>query len=265
MKKILSVLLVAILAIGCFALVGCGDATFGGNYEEATAQDVQSFANEAALAQGKDEINLADGYELYIDITMPQSLSPMNMAIDAELDMKIKSVEGSIQMAGTMKMDMSGPQISQKMNGSTYWVDGMCYESGNVTQNMAGQSASGYQKIKYDLPEFEDVFGMYAAFADGLDFEGLVEMSIINEAIGISMVRDENGTKIKFVIPENENVSGEVVLVFDADYNVTSMKYDIETRVGEDVMSLVMTYKPFNGNVSLPSDLDSYQYQYRPF
>lgn len=99
----------------------------------------------------------------------------------------------------------------------------------------------------------------------GLTFEGLVEMSIINEAIGISMVRDENGTKIKFVIPENENASGEVVLVFDADYNITSMKYDIETRVGEDVMSLVMTYKPFNGNVSLPSDLDSYQYQYRPF
>ena len=138
MKKILAVLLVAILAIGCFALTGCGDATFGGNYEEATVTDVQAFADAAALAQGKDEIDFADGYEIYLDIYAPTDY----MTIDAVLNMKIKAVDGKLQMAGTMNATMSNSSSSQKTNGNCYWVDGMCYESGNVTMSAAGQTMS---------------------------------------------------------------------------------------------------------------------------
>ena len=113
-------------------------------------------------------------------------------------------------------------------------------------------------KIKYSLPEFDDYIGEYTAILEGLDLSGLVEMSMSNEAIGLSMIQDENGTKIKFVMDEDAQAfaKGEIVLVFDANYNLTSMKYDV--TVGETVM--VMTYKPYNGGINLPGDLDSYQY-----
>lgn len=251
MKKILSVLLVAILAIGCFALVGCGDNTFGGNYEEATATDVQNFANEVAQAEGVTEIDIADGYALYIDVYAPSGA----MTVDATLDMQIKAVDGAIQMQGKMDANMSSSSITQKSKGTCYWVDGVVYENVNVTATMGGQTQSGSMKMKYAMPEFEDFVGEYASIAEGLDFAGLVEMSISNEAIGLSMVRDDNGTKIKFVIPENEAMAGEVVFVFDASYNLTSMKIDIEA--GET--SMLMTYKPWNGNINLPGDLNSYQ------
>lgn len=266
MKKILAVLLVAVLAIGCFALTACGgDATFGGNYEEATAEDILVFATEAENAGGSSDIDLADGCEVKMIVkNMPQPMAPYGYGVaDMEMTLRIVSENGAMKAEGTAKGKTkltSGMYSGMESDttGKVYWTDGYMYVTEDVTQRFQGQTATG--NVKNKMPVTLDAYldGQMSEL-DGFDFEELVPMALtLGEKMGLSIARDENSTKIKFVIPENNSVGGEIIFVFDANYNLTSMRYDVTIGSGEDAFEMDITYKPYSGSVSLPNDLDTY-------
>ena len=267
MKKILSILLVVIMAISCFALVGCGgDATFEGNYEEATATDVQNFANSVDAADGDTDIDIEDGYEINMEVKNMIQTTPMGTAV-ADLDMtfRVKSELGNMKVEGTAKGKTkynagvySGMEIDA--NGKVYWTGGYLYSNESDTIRYQGQTQPQEYKQKIQMEDFDTYLNTYAQNFDGLDFSELVEMAVaVGDKMGLGISQDENGTKIKFSIPVNNGVSGEMIFVFDNNYNLTSLKYDVTIGNTEDAMTIVATYKPYSGNVTLPNDLDTYQ------
>ena len=121
MKKILTITLVLMLAVGCFCLTGCGDATFGGNYQEATAEEVQSFANEAALAGGSNNVDLEAGYQLIVKANMPTANTNLDMDIKFA-----KDAQKGLMLQATMNGNMGGTSV----NGMKMWVsEGISYVS----------------------------------------------------------------------------------------------------------------------------------------
>lgn len=231
MKKILSIVLVALLAIGCFALVGCGgDATFGGNYEEATATDIQSFADAAALAGGSNEVDPDQGYQLVGDATME--------GLDYDLDIRFKrDNQHGLVLQAKMNMNVGG----QSMNMNAYVVNNYLYAE------MMGQ------KIKMEDEMITPVYTNLLNMMESLDLSALIEGLETNTKLGIA--RDDDGTtKIKFEIPENYSTHGTIILVYSADYDLIAMKYDI--AMGEN-FAMNISFKPWSGTINLPN-LNSY-------
>ena len=233
MKKILAVLLVAVLAIGCFALTACGgDATFGGNYEEATATEVKAFADSAALAGGTNEVDYTQGYQL---------VAKMDMGQYGKYDMDIKFAnddDKGLVLQARMNMNVSG----QSMNVNAYVVNNYLYAE------MYGQKVRMYDDII--TPTYTDLLEKLQSY----NLSAIAENAMQNTAIKLGMVKDEDGTtKIKIDMPEETGADGTIILVFNAQYNLVAMKFDIEMST----MKVNMELKPWGNKINLPN-LDSY-------
>ena len=217
-------------------MTGCGDATFGGNYQEATAEDVQTFANEAALAGGSNDIDLALGYQLIAKMSFGEGAQAYNMDMDIKFS---ADNDDGILLTATMKGKVSG----QNVNATMYWADGYAYVN---TEGL---------KVKERMEDMGDIYGDLVSAVEGFDLSALAQMAIEDTTIKLGMVREDNGTtKIKFDMPENSVLVGTIVFVFDAEYDLSAMKFDV-TMQG---MKLEITYKPWNGTVNLPGDLNTY-------
>ena len=235
MKKILAISLVLMLAVGCFCLTGCGDATFGGNYQEATAEEVQSFANEAALAGGSNNVDLEAGYQLIVKANMPTANTNLDMDIKFA-----KDAQKGLMLQATMNGNMGGTSV----NGTKMWVsEGISYVS--------------FQGLKYK--EYDDeitpIYSNLIESVQNFDLSALAQRAIEDATIKLGMVREDDGTtKIKFEIPEDPQLQGTIIFVFDAQYDLVAMNFDVV--VTGNTMSIV--FKPWDGTVSLPGDIDSY-------
>lgn len=262
MKKILAIALVLMLAVGCFCLTGCGDATFGGNYQEATAEDVQTIVDSAEFQQGVQDITAQAGYEMIVDMYASMGSN----VIDVNMDLKFINDENSPKMQGKvdMKMNVSygGQSMDMSAKGDVYYADGYTYA--NETISAAGQSMSHKVKQAGDWSEYYGDYLEVMEMANQYDLGSLIEMAGESDTVKVSISTDD-GTKIKFVVEGGEEgMSGnmEVIFVFDADYNLIANKINIDmsyTSQGQtESIKMNITNKPFAGNINLPSDLDSY-------
>ena len=231
MKKILSILLVAILAIGCFALVGCGDNTFGGSYEEATATDVKSFADAAAEAGATNEVDYAQGYQL----TAKMEISGQK----TDMDIKFANDDAKgVVLQAKMNVNMGG----QSMNLNAYVVENYFYGE------LYGQKLKMYDDMI--TPVYTDLLESLQSF----DLSALAQNAIEDATIKLGMIKEEDGTtKIKFEMPEDSDIVGTIIFVFDANYNLSAMKFDVEMTS----MKVNLELKPWGGKINLPN-LDSY-------
>ena len=231
MKKILAIALVLMLAVGCFCLTGCGDATFGGNYQEATAEDVQTFAENAALEQGSQEIDYTQGYQLVANVDVDGNKMEMDIkfANDDEKGLVLKA-----------DMKVSG---DEPINLNAYVIDNYMYAQ------MEGQKVKMFDNMI--TPTYT---GLLSELQD-FDLSALALRAAEDTGIKLGMAQEADGTtKIKFEMPEETGIAGTIILVFDGEYNLTAMKFDV---VINDV-TMDLELKPFAGNINLPSDLDSY-------
>lgn len=235
MKKILAIALVLMLAVGCFCLTGCGDNTFGGNYQEATAEEVQTFASEVSLAGGSNNVDLEAGYQLIVKANMPTANTNLDMDIKFA-----KDAQKGLMLQATMNGNMNGTSV----NGMNMWV----------SEGISYVSFQGFKYKKYD-DEITPIYSNLIESVQDFDLSALAQRAIEDVTIKLGMVREDNGTtKIKFEMPENPDIAGTIILVFDADYDLMAMKFDVE--MNDVTMNLEL--KPWNGTVNLPGDLNTY-------
>lgn len=263
MKKFLAIALVLMLAVGCFCLTGCGDATFDGNYQEATTEEIQTIVNSADFQQGTHEIDESNGYEMIMDMYM---LDGDNL-IDVDMNLKFAMVEDDAQMQGSIngkvKADLGTP-VDMEARGNFYYADGWTYA--DETGKISGTQIT--QKVKKQV-EWDTYYAPYLSLmsmAEYYDLSLLVEMLEEDDNVSVSIATDNSGTKIKFVVTADEEGSEgsvEAIFVYDADYKLTATKINIDARYTDDdgttTTKILMTYKPWTGTINLPADLADYE------
>ena len=263
MKKILAISLVLMLAVGCFCLTGCGDATFGGNYQEATAEDVQTIVDSAKFQQGVQDITAQEGYEMIIDV-----YSKMDSNVfDVNMNLKFVNEDNNPKMQGTVdaKMNFSygNQSVDMGAKGDVYYADGYTYANETVKAN--GQSISQKVKQEGDWSEYySDYLEKIMDMANQYDLGSLIQMAGVSDTVKVSIATDD-GTKIKFESVVNEEGSSgrmEVIFVFDADYNLIANKINIDSSYTYEgsttTIKMNITNKPYTGTINLPGDLNTY-------
>lgn len=246
MKKLLSLFLALVLCCGVIALTGCGDkdtttvdATFAGNYVEATAEDVEAIEHEAAL-KGEEgtTIDYADGVCISINMIMAED----NMPVSVNETLYCSSIDNKLVMQGFASTSVMGINMS----GSIYFTDGYIY------MNMAGLK----MKVETGLDGYiSDNIG--EALSDlGTILEDVRELSGVKYAID----RSSFDGKLKVKISYSDVIDGncEVCFVYNPDMSLSAIKINQSMTFGGITEAMDISIKPWDGMVQLPADLDTY-------
>jgi hypothetical protein len=113
--------------------------------------------------------------------------------------------------------------------------------------------------------EIDDFIGNYTGSA-GTDvtysIADVMEMVEGEENVKWYVEDKEDVKKIKVEYAEEGAVELKVVLVYNADYKLTAMSYEMNMSqtVGEETMEMnfKMVVEPWSGTIELPSDLNTY-------
>lgn len=248
MKKLLTVTLCLILAISTAMMFGCEKSAFDGDYTEATATEVSAMAEQIAQAEGGEELDYSQGVKLVFDMDMSDGETTGGI----EMNLKAIAVDNDLQMSGTMAL-VEGEESS---SAEIYFAQEYIYTSATYE----GQTV----KIKMPM-SIDDFIGNYAGSA-GTDvtysIADVMEMVEGEENVKWYVEDKEDVKKIKVEYAEEGMGELKVVLVYNAEYKLTAMSYEMNMSqtVGEETMELTlkMTVEPWSGTIELPSDLNTY-------
>ena len=247
MKKLLTVTLCLILAICTAMMFGCEKSAFDGDYTEATATEVSAMAEQIAGAEGGEELDYSQGVKLVYDM----DISAGEMSGTVKMDLKAIAVDNDLQMSG--EMTVSG---DEEISAEMYYTQGYFYANGTFE----GQT----RKAKMPM-EIDDFIGNYTGSA-GTDvtysIADVMEMVEGEENVKWYVEDKEDVKKIKVEYAEEGAVELKIVLVYNADYKLTAMSYEMNMSqtVGEETMEMnfKMVVEPWSGTIELPSDLNTY-------
>lgn len=252
MKKLLAFITCLVLAMGLMAMAACGggeeDATFKGNYQQINRAAATAFAEE--VQSDSDVFGFKTGMELKFNMEGGSGDEYFYM----EYDLKCASENGMpSKMAGSTVMKMGGFTVK----GNVYYTDGYMYV------NSMGQKI----KMAMDYDEYiEEQMGMGGASAlmsiqDVLEYVGEeAETSVGNIKIYLDQGETVNKLKIEFKGFDmgDMKIDGAYYFVYNTNGELTAFKTDAKMTIDGYKTSFYMVAKAFDGNISLPSNLDTY-------
>lgn len=247
MKKFLYFVVCVILALGAFAMVGCGseETAFDGNYQEATVAEATTFAQD--LSKESSAIDYSIGVEYNFDMSYTMTYGEETYTMDIAMEMNMIAVEGKLQMAGTMDATSNGETDTAKV----YYVDDYFY--------LNGEADGETTKIKYKM-SIDDFIGNYTDDVDiSFSLLSYIEMAGEIEAEGGSIKfyidnSDAETTKVKIELTEGEEANATIYLLYNADKELVGAKYDVAIDNGtEGSITMSVEIAPWSGTVSLPS------------
>lgn len=296
MKKLLTVLLAAVMAAACcFGLTACGDSTFNGNYKEVSAEEQQAFVQAASEAE-QNTISLVNGADL--SVTAKGTME--GVKVDVSLSLKAAAVgegdDADFQAEGSVKAKVEQPATSADagedasgfMLGNVnadlkvYYTQGYGYANGTV---QIGDTEEGKTTLKnktaIDLSDLSDILGMASSVSEDVgQYAGLLQGGLLDSVMNMSawMQLDQSGNnsinvlfdldnkKVKAdiaITDEGATVNGTLYLVFDENYNLIAIKADINIANAEskEELTVNVTFKGYNGKINLPaaSELETYE------
>ena len=251
MKKFLSFAISVLLCVGMLFTAGCGSA-FDGNYSEVTTSELASFAENVSSAENGNAPDYSSG------VTANLSMTASGMSLKMNFNAKMQDEEFLMSGEMTMKgVDPTDEQEKEVKSSIAYKGDTLY-----VKAEMGGKE----QKIKMKLT-FDEFLNNYTQGM--LGSAGLADIiGEYGELEGLKVYMDKSSasqTKVKIEIPANTSVDEETTIdkflyffIFDAEYNLTALKFEMKLTYGEETVEMNATIEGWNGTVSLPSDLDSY-------
>ena len=275
MKKILAVIVCAILALGAMSMFGCGDATFNGNYKEASAATIEEFAQNTEKGEGFDV--QTSGFLMELKTTTKSAMEMMGVKMDinaeSSANLKISNKDGKIQAAGSSKTN-SVSKITGGENAGTTTVNEeaeVYYNEGWAYRKL--KDADGETKVKVQI-SIESAIGSVIGGAEAGEDSSMPNIfdkelfatlyAEMGKTEGVKILIDAEARKVKIdvegVTQGAVKASGAIYLAYDANYNLIAMKYDIKMDMGEyGSITIYLLVKGYDGAVSLPSDLDTYE------
>ncbi len=249
MKKLLTFIMCIVLAIGVMSFAACGDSTFKGNYEEVDKATAAEFAE--SVNGDSSVLDMKSGMEMEFSIESESDEFSFSM----EYDLKCAyNAEQQMEMEGSVK----GKGEGQTIKGDIYYSNGLMYIN---SDGMKIKQAVDYEEF------LEGVTGMGSSAI--IDIEGAMTYLETDTTGSIKVYLDKGETESKFKLEVNNfsvegvKVNGEYYYVFDANGNLIACKIDVSMTMSYEGynsdMSVYMVVKAYDGKISLPSDLDSYQ------
>lgn len=284
MRKILTIAMAAVLAFGAFAMSGCGDKTFKGNYKtEATAEEVRTALTGIDLGSAAEQ---SGGFEMdfKLKLNTEMSINAQGASISSESgmdykgDLAVKAEGETISGAGKISGKTTGEGKSS-MNASMYIAGEFIYLDMKLTSG--GQKLE--QKIKMPL-SLDGVIPFNALSAEAgneasspsFDVEELIAMM----ERGVKVYLDESdGTKIKISVTKEflmeeigeagitlSDAGVDIYVVLDENDALVGVKADMKIKGETETSGMNMkidlnfgvSVKSGDVKVALPSDLDSY-------
>ncbi len=242
MKKLLTLVSCLVLSLCITLSVGCsgGKDAFDGNYQEATAAQVNSFAQEIPVTG--EELSLASGVKLeaVMNITMGEGYYS-----NTEMSFIIAEQDNVLKMSGTASSDNKIPGFeSIKASGNIYYNDDTLYieENGNKY----------YQTLPLD-----SFLEGYTSELEELD-EVLEEFDDILQGVSYYMEQTPQTTKIKIVIDDVNGLDSTMYFIYDVNNTLTGIKLESTTTSSYGTTEMVVSMELYEGSVSLPNNLDEY-------
>ena len=280
MKKLITILLCAVMALSVVAMTGCGDSTFNGNYKEATAEEVAAYAQTVSQDANNATLDYNSGIEVSVKSEMKITDATSTVEENAEIKGKAIAKDNALQMESSFKMSMENSvdaTASVSIEGNAYFANDYIYANAKVTS--ADQTAD--QKVKVNMP-FDVFFDNQVDVQTDLssillEVQQYTAMGIAN--IKYEMETNDNGTKVRISVPQQDfsfdptptysisgSVKAEFVFVYNAQNQIVAVKTVLESSGSTTVEGATMNtvqkqeaiVKPFSGSVSLPADLDTY-------
>ena len=291
MKKIITLLLCLAISLGMVSMVGCGDATFNGNYKEVTEEQQAEFVQAAAEAE-QTSISFANGADLSLSVKGKVKNDDVDVNIDASVNLKAVAITAEektdYQAELSVKAKVDGIPTVDKIDADVkaYYADETAFANGSV---QIGKDADG----KIDLKNFISLKGMdlsslmsmVSGMAGGATSDLPVEQ--ISELLGsnlltnlvayadlmseneestasIKLLFDLDAKKVKAEIKaeiEDTKIESTIYLVFDEKYNVIAIKVEAKATMNGNDISANFSFKGYNGKVNLPSENDRKDYK----
>ncbi len=271
MKKLLSILTCVVLSLSMIFAIGCGgeSAAFKGDYKEASKEEIALLAAEFDAVEDSSEVDFSKGVkmEFYSSTDVDGGIGDSG-TLDMEMNFYSIYKESGLQMSGDMSMKYKGDNAPDDEKVEFYYKDGTSYV------------AVGDMKVatKVDSDDFiDDNFG--EAFASLEELDDVIEefLAYGNDA-KYSIDKNEENIKVKFEyngsIKQNQlgvsidmDMETTYIFVFDAvTKKLIAYKAEVfadftstasgQSYSGKNATTLVI--EPWQGEVELPSDLDTY-------
>lgn len=247
MKKLLTLVMCLVLAIGVMGFTACGDSTFKGDYKEVDKEKAAAFA--ATIDSEGMALNLQSGIELEFSMEYGSGSNSYLMEINVK---SAYTAQQQVEVEGSWKTKMGG----ETEKGDIYYSDGYAY------MNMDGNKIK--QAVNYEM-----LFGYVmsnSASSEFTDIQELIDYLDVEPTSGsVKVYLDESETVNKLKVEFNDFVfegikmDGECYFVYNADGVLTAYKADVKMTESGMEGSFYMMIKAYDGKISLPSDLDSYQ------
>ncbi len=288
MKKLVTLLLCLVLAIGTACMFGCGDATFNGNYKEVTAdsEEVQQFAAAADRAENK-VVNFGNGADF--SLSVKGSAEGMKVDVSAGIKATLDTTdataakliaEGSVK-AKVEATDKDKSDSNANVDMKVYYKDKFVYISGKFDAAIMGQAAqadakndvkfklpldldSGIQEIIKELPDgITDAIDLPIGEVAGL-LNGNVLKVLLNaekESEGnVKIFIDAENKKVKAEIKivneqEKSEINGTLYLVYDENYNLIAIKVEAKMKSEEGELTAQLVFKGYTGTVKVPDGI----------
>lgn len=287
MKKLLTLVVSLVMIIGSMTLFAC-DSSFDGNYKEVTTAEAQSFVNEAKNAE-KAATEIIFGMEMSAKVSV-KGKDEAGKDIEGKITAEAKSGvvnENEFKLAAKAEISTSGIAEADAYNGKfeAYATDGKIYLKAALKDKdeMKMSADLGLDQIKAMMnPD-----AMSAILGNSV---GMLEMALqmvdnldqVQAMLGDGVIKfyiDADAHKIKIELNVNANtlskdakamveevlglkgldVSGNVFLAFDDNYNFTGIKVDVKVKTSEMEVSAEVSLKAYSGSVSVPSKFEGYE------
>ena len=258
MKKISTIILCMIFALGASVMAGCNEGSvYDGNYSQVQKTQMDAFAQSVTDAneEGEQKFDFSKGFSIKYEMK--------NRAIDMSMEL-LTNVTGETKQ---LYADVSMETIVSKVDMETWYKDGYSFVQAEI-HNVLGEgttSVKGKAETDFDsaLGEMMEAISVI----EEIDFSILGLLEAYGETMGIKFYIDDSSEqkKCKIELPETNLGDGMyeicIVLVYDANYKLYAIKYEIEgsvTTAGKtETNEIKIEIMSSSKSVSYPKDIDN--------
>lgn len=268
MKKFLATFLSVLLACSIIFSFGCngGDPTFGGNYKTATESEVYTFILTTPTA-----ILNYDGLEVDYEYSYTENYAS-------------NSIYSSLQEKEDFTFNLTSDITDQGFRASiksqsSYYRNGKLVD-GTPVLDSDFEIANAYvkdntiylqetddddsEKVKFDKNVQLFISELFGGYNLQLNFSCYSYFATYaGKGTSYYMEQTEEATKIKMVI-SNFSTYGSVInlntiFVFDANKEQVACQISVNVKTETSQKSMKTTIKQWQGEITAPTDLESYQ------
>ncbi|MEG1528043.1 MAG: hypothetical protein RR248_04240 [Clostridia bacterium] len=270
MKKILCIVLLFALMFSC---VACGQVSFNGNFKAATEETYKAVQQQipSSPVDGEAKKEIAKGYQMTANANAPDQKLMMSYNIKFILGAELKDSKMSLDYnmsadgMGELKYSAYFSNMTQYLNLEKANMKGLSITGKFKSTLKIGQDPT---EVVTTQPKLEYAFDAYDELAKSLS-------DLKKAGITVEIATRGNTTKIKLIYSRNSELTEDLdenITDFNAYYIyvirdglLVGSKFDMSYKINGVLSTMNFEVKPYSGDITLPSDLDTYKENKFPF